>query len=482
VTDKLHGAGVGTLWLGAITILTRGSHMMVAVVLAAFLSPADLGLVAVAVTLFNVGAVLQVMGVNDVIARTAGDPDRMAATMMSLSVGIGAVLALLGVLLAEPLATLLGEPAAAPLVRLTMAGLPFAAAAGVQMGVMHRALDFRRRLIPDGGAVIAGGVVTVVLAAGGAGAYSLAIGILTISVLQPVLGVLVGIRVRPGWDRRAAAEAVRWMWVVGPGALVAVLVLNVGYVAVARSLGPDEAGLFALAFRIACVPFLVLAMVLGAVAFPAYSRMIREGDRADLPAATARFTHAVVVTAGGTCALIALLSGHVGLLGAQWRPTAPVLVVLAGWALAFCLLHSWLVAVRAAGPPRAYLALQIAQLAILIVLLAILAPTGVTPTAVAYVMSAAVLLPPAWLVLRRAGAAPTSRPTARAVLHTAFAAALTWAVHIVLTRSGLLIRPDDVSDALIDAVLLASVYAGVLVAVDPEVRLLVRRLALSVRR
>ena len=121
VTGRLRGTGVGTLWLGATTILTRGSHMMVAVVLAAFLSPADLGLVALAVTLFNVGAVLQAMGVHDVIARTAQDPDRMAATVMSLSVGLGAVLALLGVLLAEPLATLLGEPTAAPLVRLAVA-------------------------------------------------------------------------------------------------------------------------------------------------------------------------------------------------------------------------------------------------------------------------------------------------------------------------------------------------------------------------
>jgi PST family polysaccharide transporter len=470
------------MWLGATTILTRGSHMLVAVVLAAFLSPTDLGLVAVAVTLYNVGAVLQALGVYDVIARTAQDPDRMAATVMSLSVGLGLVLALLGVLFAGPLATLLGEPTAAPMVRLTVAGLPFAAAAGVQMGLMHRDLDFRRRLIPEGGAVIVGGVVTVILAARGAGGYALAIGILTISVLQPILGMLVGVRVRPGWDRGAATEALRWIGVVGPGALAAILVLNVGYLAVARALGPDELGLYALAFRIACVPFLVLGIVLGAVAFPVYSRMIRDGDQAEIPAATARFTQAVVIAVGGVCVLIALLSGHIGLLGAQWRPTAPVLTVLAGWALTFCLLHSWLVAVRAAGPPRAYLALQIAQLAILVVLLAVLAPTGVTPAAVAYVLSAAVLLPAAWLVLRRAGAAPASRPTARAVLHTALAAALTWAVHVVLTRSGLLIRPDDLSDTLMDGVLLAAVYAGVLVAVDRDVRLLVRRLSPGARR
>jgi PST family polysaccharide transporter len=482
VTGGLRGAGVGTLWLGATTILTRGSHMLVAVVLAMFLSPTDLGLVAVAVTLFNVGAVLQALGVYDVIARTAQDPHRMAATVMSLSVGFGLILALLGVLFAGPLATLLGEPAAAQMVRLAVAGLPLAAAAGVQNGLMHRDLDFRRRLIPEGGAVIVGGVVTVILAARGAGGYSLAIGILTICVVQPILGMLVGVRVRPGWDRETAAEALRWIRVVGPGALAAILVLNVGYLAVARALGPDDVGLYALAFRIASVPFLVLGIVLGAVAFPVYSRMIRDGNWNEMPTATARFTQAVVIAVGGVCVLIALLSGHIGVLGARWQPSAPVLAVLAGWALTFCLLHTWLVAVRAAGAPRAYLGLQIAQLVILSVLLAVLAPAGVIPAAVAYLLSAAVLLPAAWLVLRRVAAAPASGPTWRAVLHTALAAVLTWAVHVVLNRCGLLVRPNDLSDALVEAVLLATVYAGTIVAVDRDVRLMVRRLFAGAHR
>ena len=72
-------------------------------------------------------------------------------------------------LAADPIATALGAPDAAGLLRLAAFSLPFTAAGGVQMAVMHRDLDFRRRMLPDAGSMILGAAVTVVLALLGTG-------------------------------------------------------------------------------------------------------------------------------------------------------------------------------------------------------------------------------------------------------------------------------------------------------------------------
>ena len=85
------------------------------------------------------------------------------------------------------------------------------------MALMHRALNFRQRMLPDGGSAVLGAGVTIGLATAGDGAVSLAIGLVVAAVLQPIFGYVVGVRVRPIWDRSAAGEAVHWIGIVGAG-------------------------------------------------------------------------------------------------------------------------------------------------------------------------------------------------------------------------------------------------------------------------
>ncbi|XVV01118.1 oligosaccharide flippase family protein [Actinosynnema sp. CA-248983] len=211
------GAVRGSLWLFLVNLVGKAGQVAVTLVLAAFLTEEGLGLVALTVSLVNIGHVVQSMGVYDVISRTALDPRRVAGTLLTLSVGTGIALALLVNACADVLAHALDAPHAAPLIRLAALSLPFTAAGGVQLGLMHRDLDFRRRLVPDAGSALLGAAVTVWLAAHQAGPVSLVVGLLVTAVALPVLGVAVGVRVRPCWDRDAAAEALRWIAVVGPG-------------------------------------------------------------------------------------------------------------------------------------------------------------------------------------------------------------------------------------------------------------------------
>lgn len=416
-TDSLAArAARGSLWLGLVNVASKGSQMVVTIVLALFLTEADLGLVTVAVSLVNIGQVIQMMGVYDVIARTSRDENLMAGTVLVMSVSAGLAMAVGGVALCVPIAHLVGAPASAPLIAIVAVGLPFTAVGGVQMALMHRTLDFRRRMLPDAGSALLGAAVTVGLAAAGAGPYSLAVGMLVTAVLQPVFGYVVGSRLRLRWDTAVAREAIGWIKLVGPAAVVSYVLVSIDYPIISRILGPDAVGVYSLAFRIAWVPYIMVAVVLGAVAFPVFSTLIRADRRHELAAATGRFTHASLLIVAGPYVLAALLADSIVLLGEQWSASSPVLIVLCGYGAIFSVLVIWYEALRAVGWLRLYLLLEVSHLIIGATLLLTLTGRGVTAAAWAQLMAAGVLLVPAHLVMRRAGVAPRMVDVGRAVL------------------------------------------------------------------
>ncbi|GHH54244.1 oligosaccharide flippase family protein [Lentzea cavernae] len=412
----------GSLWLFAVNLVSKSSQIVVTLALALFLTEADLGAVALTVSIVNIGQVIQAMGVYDIVSRTALDPLRTAGTVLTMSVAAGTVLAVVLVATANPIAAALGAPDASGMLRLAALTLPFTAAGGVQMALMHRELDFRRRMLPDAGGMLIGAAVTVTLAANGTGPTALVLGLLCTAVAQPVLAAVAGARIRPTWDRDAAAEAAQWLVVVGPGALIAVLLINVDYLAIGHVLGPEAVGGYSLAFRIAWVPYIMIAVVLGGVLFPICAELVRNGQSDQLPDTLRRFTTATLVITGGLYATVALSAHGIVVLGEQWAGAARLLSLLCGYGLGLGLLHVWYQVIRAAGHARQYLALEAAHLVAL--LTALVFTTGLGPAAVAITQVTVVwlLVPVTWLVLRRNGLAfPIPIRTIAGVLGAALA-------------------------------------------------------------
>ncbi|GLY53094.1 oligosaccharide flippase family protein [Lentzea sp. NBRC 102530] len=395
----------GSLWLFAVNLVSKSSQIVVTLALALFLTEADLGAVALVVSVVNIGQVVQAMGVYDIVSRTTRDPLRTAGTVLTMSVAAGTALTVIILVTANPLAAALGAPEAAGMLRLAALTLPFTAAGGVQMALMHRDLDFRRRMLPDAGGMLVGAAVTVTLAARGTGPTALVIGLLCTAIAQPVLAALAGTRIRPTWDRDAAGEASRWLAVVGPGALIAVLLINVDYLALGHVLGPEAVGGYSLAFRIAWVPYIMIAVVLGGVLFPLCAELVRSGQRDRLPDTLRRFTVATLVITGGLYVTVALSAHGIVVLGQQWADAARVLALLCGYGLGLGLLHVWYQTIRAAGHARQYLALEATHLVTLLTALVFTTERG--PAAVAATQLAVVwlLVPLTWLVLHAHGLA-----------------------------------------------------------------------------
>ncbi|MEV6241567.1 oligosaccharide flippase family protein [Lentzea sp. NPDC051838] len=447
----------GSLWLFAVNVISKGCQVAVTLVLAALLTEDGLGAVSIVVSLVNIGQVVQSAGVYDVISRTNRDPQRLAGTVLTMSIAGGTAITALLLLAAEPVSQALGAPA--DLIRIAALSLPFTAIGGVQMAMMHRELDFQKRMLPDAGGMVLGAAVTIVLAALSYGPLAMAVGLLCTAVAQPVLAVAAGARVRPRWDQEAAKEALGWTAVVGPGAVVATLLINVDYLTIGHVLGPSAVGVYSLAFRIAWMPYILVAVVLGGVLFPVCAELVRSGQK--MTGAVLRFTKATLMITGGLYAVTALLADRITLFGERWAPAAPVLVALCGYGLGLGLLHTWYQAIRAAGHARWYLALEVTHLVALLTALMITTQHGVLAVAVAQAVIVWLLVPLTWWVLARHGLAFPPQELVRTVAGTLAGAITAGLVAQVLPIQG-------IAAALLSGGVLLGVYAAVVLPLNRE--------------
>ncbi|MGY1640760.1 oligosaccharide flippase family protein [Geodermatophilus sp. SYSU D00703] len=470
-------ASRGALWLGLVNLLSKGSQVVVTLALGVFLTAGELGTVTVTVALVNLALVLQSAGVYDVIARTSEDPRRFAGTVGTMSVGLAALVALVAVVFAPQIAVLSGAPGATDLLRVAVLSLPFTAFAGVQMAYLHRRLDFGRRLVPDAGSALAGAAVTIASAATGLGEWSLVAGLVTTAVLAPLLGAVVGIRVRPRWSTEHARSAARWAAVTGPGAVLGLVLLNLDYVVISRVLGEAATGVYSFAFRIAFVPYVMGAVVLGGVAFPLYARLMESGGERAMAPAVVRLVHVVTATTGGAYLALALLADRIVVIDPRWAGSAPVLRVLALYGVLLGLVLMGHEALRASGRPGLYLRAQVVHVVVLLAAAVALVRFGIVAVAWAQVGAVAVA---ALLVAAMLGRADLlGAGLGRALLAPLLAAAVVAALHEAARWMGVLPPADSLVGAAVVGVLVLLAYGGVLVLVD---RPLLRDLRAAVAR
>ncbi|MGZ4568258.1 MAG: lipopolysaccharide biosynthesis protein [Blastococcus sp.] len=164
-------SGVG--WTAAQKWLVRISGVLTFVVLSRLLSPADIGLVALALAFLGVLGVVADLGAATFLVQTRSwDEETRSTTFwttLALSlVATGGVLALAG-----PLAALLGEPGLAPVFRALAPILAVNAASGVPSAILQRELRFRELALREMTSALVAAVVGVALALTGTGVWAL---------------------------------------------------------------------------------------------------------------------------------------------------------------------------------------------------------------------------------------------------------------------------------------------------------------------
>lgn len=437
-TDGGPGAGLARTAAGAFgwsflnTALSRFGTLLVGVLLARILGPDEFGTFAVAMVALLAVLSFNELGVSLAVVRWERDPRTVLGTVNAIST-IGSVLLFAAMYVtAEPIARVLGAPDAAGIIRLMSVSVVFSGMVAGPAALLQRQFRQRRRFAIDQVVTWSGTALSLGLALGGAGAWSLAWG----RVVATLVGVVLFVHATRPYRWQVDRTLVRPLLRFGlPLAGASIVVFAVGYVeqvAVAATLGATSLGFFVLAFNLASWPLNMFSQPLRSVAPAVFSRM--QGDPRRVADAFTLLLRVLAVVTLPVCLVGAAAADDVVrfVYGDQWARAADVFAVLVlatSVRIVLELSYDLLVVMRRTGQ------LLVVQL----VWLAALGPAvwfaarqqGLVGVALAELVVVLVVVLPCYLAMLRGAGIPLGPLGAAVVLPllvAGAAAALTWLV------------------------------------------------------
>jgi O-antigen/teichoic acid export membrane protein len=392
-------AARGAVWLGIGALTVKAAQTALLLVLAALLAPSALGMIAIATMISNVAQVLTDLGTSTALIYVRGDVRRAARTSVSVALVMSS-LVVAAVWLAAPwIAHALHTSADGQwVIRGLVSVLPCYGVATASQELVRRDLAFVRRILPDIAAAVAGAAITIGMALHGHGIAGLVAGQIVQGLLTLALAWVVGGGViLPGFrisDLRRLLSYGRHLTMAD---LLQLALLNIDYILVARVLGQTQLGQYSLAFRLAYLPYLNVAVVISGAAFPYLCRLPDDA----IAAALERVVAAAMTVLLPSCMAIALFADQIELLGTKWQPAVAVIRWLALYAVLLSTTQFVQVAVNSTGRPRVTMQLQLLHFLSLAVVLLLLVHHGVIAVAIGQCLAATIKTGAALALARR---------------------------------------------------------------------------------
>lgn len=323
------------IWMATIRGTGRTLQLVKLVILARLLSPADFGLMGVALVSLAALQEFSKLGFNEaLIHRKETDVDRYLNTAWTVKLARGVVLSGLLFVLAPAIASFFEMPQARDVVR-GLAVLP------VLVGLRNpglvyfsKDLEFHKRFAFDFTGNLTNFAGTIGFALIYPSVWALVFGNVVQDLVKAVISYwLHGYRPLPEFDLGLARELFGYgRWILGSGILV--FLINQGDdIFVGWLLGASALGFYQVAYRFSNSPATEVTHVISSVTFPAYSRIqddvvkLRRGYFKTLQLTTILsfpMAFGIVVVAPIFVSVF---------LGAQWIPMVVVLQLLAVWGL-----------------------------------------------------------------------------------------------------------------------------------------------------
>lgn len=366
----LKSAAVSSVaWRGLSYLTAKLLIFVSTVILARILTPDQFGVVALSLTLVTFGEVLADVGVAQALIYLPSDRRNNDAALVICLIS-GVTLVGIALVAAPAVEALLDRPGVADMFRVFSLAVLFRAVGQVPDAVLRKNLGFKKRVVTDVSRAIGQGLLSVVLALAGLGAWSVILGFVVGEALFCIASWrLVDYRPRAGFWR-VGWSTVRPLIAFGAPAsangLLASLVLDIDYLIVGRMLGAQALGYYMVAFRIPQLAVISVFNVLSTVAFPVLTRASTDERRLKRGyLASSRLQTAYGVFVGMTLAMTAPMLIDV-VFGQRWAPSIAALQALSLYAV-FRSLGAGVVDVyRAVGRPVVALRIALVRLAVLV--------------------------------------------------------------------------------------------------------------------
>jgi O-antigen/teichoic acid export membrane protein len=337
MSERGQGLGTRTLrgmaWAYAAYVGGRLLVLVSTAILARLLTPRDFGVVALALVFTVFLEAVKDLGLGQ--ALIVAQPEEEAAraqTVFAWSMVLGFALTLIAAAISPLVADFFHQSQLREL--LPVLGLNFILRA---LGTTHyslarKHLDYRVRTVSEICEVSVRGVVGIVLALSGLGAWSLVLGFVAgVVASTTALWVQVPFRPRARLTRAHLRDLLKFGGVLTIVDVGAVIFYNTDYLFVGRVLGAASLGLYTIGFRIPELAILNVAHVAADVLFPAYSALDRGRLREGYLTSLRYLTMLTVPLAAGLATLarpvILVVFGH------QWTGSISVTRAIAAYTL-----------------------------------------------------------------------------------------------------------------------------------------------------
>ncbi|MEM9256899.1 MAG: lipopolysaccharide biosynthesis protein [Pseudomonadota bacterium] len=318
-------------WSAAARFLGQAVSWIITIWVIRLLSPADYGLMAMATVLVSLLVLLNTWGLDAVLVQHRSLPatarQQIFGTIILLNMACFAAIWML----ADPIAAFYEEPGLAPILRVLALQFPMLVFETLPLTALEQALDFARRSVVDFLAMLAGSLVTLVLALLDQGVWALVWGTVCVTGVR-VLGLnwIVRSWIAPRFNLRGLGPQLRFGNLVSLDRGLWFLFAESDKFIGGKVLGSQGLGFYAVANQIASLPIQKITGLLNAIAFPAFSEAHASESREQVRRylLTASRTLAIVAfpvffgLAAVAEPLVALL------LGDKWLPAAPLLLLL----------------------------------------------------------------------------------------------------------------------------------------------------------
>lgn len=391
LTKTARGAG----WMIGWQIATRLLGFLATLLLARLLTPADFGVVAIAMSFVQAIEALAFLGVEEALVRERAPSRDLYDTGFTLNVIRNSTIALLVSVAAAPIAGIFAEPRLTPVLLVLAAGVAVGGFDNIGMVDYRRSFAFavvlRQNLLPR----LLSVVLTLVLALWLHSYWALIAGVVAMRVGMVAAGYLIH-PYRPRFSLRAWRALIGYsLWALAQ--TVAVVLRDRSHtLIIGRMLGTPAAGVYSVGSEVALMPLNELLAPLSRVAFSSFASLDDSpaGAAQDSPAATYRRLVGVTVLLTlpmgfGLSLTAADLVGFA--FGPRWEAAVPAMQVLGvvGALMVFSHMASTLYFAHA-RMAASFRVTCISAATRLVLLLALLGPLGLVGAAWAMAASEAV--------------------------------------------------------------------------------------------
>ena len=336
------------------------------IILARLLVQEDFGVAGYALVVISFLDIMHDMGIGSALVYHK-DEEGGTDTAFYLNLVVGLLFFGIVWLIAPAVGLFFGDERAIPLLRVLGLTFPFTAIGNIHNFMLVKELNFQRRFLPDLIKAMGKGVISIVLALSGWGAWAL--------VWGQVGGTLLGgisywfvVRWRPAltfhWSiaRSLLSYGLKIVSINGTN----IIIRNIDYLLVGRYLGAEALGVYSLAYRIPDILIKQFAGTLAEVSFPAYTKL-----RDDQAALTHGFLTAVRYVAIFTVPMaigMALVAEPlvIVLFTEKWLDAVPVISGIAIFVLIRTLIFSVADIYKAKGKLAIWLWLSLPQAVLLV--------------------------------------------------------------------------------------------------------------------